>query len=357
MTLRELRIESTIINDDSDAFVIAEIGHNHQGNVETCKELFRAAKESGADAVKLQKRDNKNLYTKAFYNSIYNSENAYGSTYGEHREYLEFGKAEYQELQAYAKELGIIFFATAFDHNSADFLADLDVPCYKLASGDLTNIPLMEHVAKIGKPMIISTGAADLVDVVRAYEAIMPINPQLAILQCTATYPSDFSQLDLRVISTYRELFSDIVVGLSAHDNGIAMAVAAYMLGGRIIEKHFTLNRTMKGTDHVFSLEPLGMKKMIRDLKRTRQALGNSEKRMYDNERSARNKMGKMIVAARPLPAGHVLQEGDLMFKSPAEGLPPYMVKELYGKPLAVNLTEDEPLALEHVQQSVLETV
>ncbi|WP_373533232.1 N-acetylneuraminate synthase family protein [Vampirovibrio sp.] len=357
MKKREFVIGSKVVNDASECFVIAEVGHNHQGSVEMCKEIFKAARTSGASAVKLQKRDNKSLYTASFYDTPYNSENAYGPTYGLHREALEFGEAEFRELKQYAEELGLVFFSTAFDFKSADFLANLDIPCYKLASGDITNIPLLQYVAKIGKPMIISTGASTMEDVQRAHDAIMPINPQLAILQCTASYPCGFGEMDLNVIKSYRDAFLEATIGLSSHDNGIAMAVAAYVLGARVIEKHFTLNRAMKGTDHAFSLEPQGMSKMVRDLSRLRTALGSSEKQMFDSEKAARGKMGKKIVAARPLPAGHLLQEGDLAFKSPGDGLAPYYAFELYGKVLKTSLQEDEEVYFEHVEARSSELV
>ena len=195
------------------------------GSIETCKELFDEAKGCGAHAVKLQKRDNRSLYTREFFNKPYENENSYGATYGEHREALEFGKADYQELKAHADEIGITFFATAFDIPSADFLAELDMPAYKIASADLINTPLLKYVAQIGKPMIISTGGATLDDVRRAHDAVAEINPELAVLQCTAGYPAAWDELDLRVIETYRDLFPETVVGLSSHDNGITMPV------------------------------------------------------------------------------------------------------------------------------------
>src|SRR5687767_7800732 len=145
-------------------YVIAEIGHNHQGSLEKARELFREAKLAGAHAVKLQKRDNRGLYTNAAYNKPYDNENSFGATYGEHREFLEFGLAEYRALQEYARELGIDFFATAFDLESADFLASLDMPAYKIASGDLKSTPLLKYVARRGKPMVISTGGAFIED-------------------------------------------------------------------------------------------------------------------------------------------------------------------------------------------------
>ena len=290
-----IRIGTREIGDHTKCYVIAEIGHNHQGSLEKAREMFREAKLAGADAVKLQKRDNRGLYTKAAYDKPYDNENSFGATYGEHREFLEFGASQDRELQAYAKELGVDFFATAFDIASAEFLHDFDMPAYKLASGDLKSTPLLKFVAALGKPLIISTGGATIEDVQRAYDVIMPINPQLAILQCTAGYPAAFHELDLRVISTYRDRFPGAVVGFSSHDNGIAMPVAAYMLGARVVEKHFTLNRASKGTDHAFSLEPVGLRKMVRDLDRTFQALGDGVKKIYESERAPSLKMGKKI--------------------------------------------------------------
>jgi N-acetylneuraminate synthase/sialic acid synthase len=283
------------------------------------------------------------------YDKPYDNENSFGATYGEHREALEFGKSEYEDLQAESARLGMAFFSTAFDFRSADFLAELNTPAYKIASGDLKNIPLLRHVAKIGKPMIVSTGGGTMEDVQRAYDTITPINPRLCLLQCTCGYPAEFAELDLRVITTYREKFPEIVIGYSGHDNGIAMPVAAYMLGARIIEKHFTLNRAMKGTDHRFSLEPVGMKKMIRDLQRVRMALGDGRKKVYASEASPVLKMGKKLVAARDLRAGHVLTAADIAIKSPGDGLPPYYLDQIIGQALSRDVRADQSLTLELV--------
>ena len=348
---RRLRIDDFEMSDASECYVIAEIGHNHQGSVESAKKLFDSAKACGAHAVKLQKRDNRSLYTHELYNKPYENENSYGATYGEHREYLEFGRAEYQELKAYAEEIGISFFATAFDLRSADFLAELDMPAYKVASADLINTPLLRHVAAIGKPVIVSTGGATLDDVRRGYDTVAEINPQVALLQCTAGYPAEWNELDLRVIGTYRELFPSSVVGLSSHDNGIAMAVAAYVLGARIVEKHFTLNRALKGTDHRFSLEPQGLRKMVRDLTRTRVALGDGTKTMYTSETDPIIKMAKKLVAARDLPAGHTLTADDLAMKSPGDGLPPYELERLVGRTLRHPVHEDSALTFELLEE------
>src|SRR5262249_18171716 len=180
--------------------------------------------------------------------------------------------------------------------------------------------------------MIVSTGGGSLADVERAYEAIIAINRQVCLLQCTASYPAAFEELNLRVISTYRERFPEAVVGLSGHDNGIAMALVVHVLAARVVEKHFTLNRSMKGTGHAFSLEHSGLRRMVRDLRRARVAMGDGVKRPYPSEVAPLQKMGKKLVAARDLPAGHVLSREDIAIKSPNDGLPPYELDRFVGR-------------------------
>jgi sialic acid synthase len=341
--VRELTIDGRRIADDTPCFVIAEIGHNHQGSVEQARELFHAAKEAGVDAVKLQKRDNRRLYTSGLYDSPYDNENSFGPTYGAHREALELDRDAYVELRACARELGLVFFATAFDEPSADMLASLDVPAFKIASGDLTNTPLLRHVASFGKPLVVSTGGATIEDVDRAVDAVTGAGGSLCLLQCTAAYPAAVEDLELGVITTFRDRYPELVIGLSDHQDGIAMAPVAFMLGARLVEKHFTLSHTAKGTDHAFSLMPEGMRKLVRDLRRVPIAIGGGVKRRLPSEEKPLQKMGKQLVAARPLDAGHVLSEGDLVAKSPADGgLPPYMLDDLLGRPLLRPLAEEQ---------------
>lgn len=340
--MRQMTVERFAIDDASDCFVIAEVGHNHQGDMELAHRFLDVAKDCGADAVKLQKRDNRTLFTKAFYDSAYNSPNSYAPTYGEHRDFLEFDKAQYAELQAHAADIGIMFFSTAFDQPSADLLAELDMPAYKIASGDLRNLPLIEHVAKIGKPMFISTGGGTLEAAQRAHDTAREHNDQVCIMQCTAGYPPEWDQLNLRVISTYRETFPETVIGFSSHDNGIAMPVAAYTLGARAVEKHFTLDRTMKGTDHAFSLEPAGLRKLVRDLRRLKIALGDGVKAPYESEIAPIHKMSKQLVAARDLPAGHVVTAADILARSPGGAMTPDRIDEVVGKTLKADLGFEE---------------
>jgi len=329
--LRDLLIDGRSYDDSSLPFVIAELGHNHQGNLETCLQMIRAAAFSGASAVKLQKRSNRDLFTKEAFDAPYNSENAYGPTYGLHREALEFGEAEYKECILEAKRNNITFFSTAFDFQSVDFFMNLGVPAIKIASGDLKSTPLLKYVATLGVPLVVSTGGADISDVDRAVELLSNAGAQFSVLQCTAGYPPKYEELNLRVISTYRERYPNTVIGYSGHDSGIAMSLVAYVLGARVIEKHFTLNRAMKGTDHAFSLEPGGMRKLVRDLERAQISLGDGVKRTYESEATPIRKMGKMIVAAKDVSPGTIADSSMFEFRSPADGLQPYRVEELIG--------------------------
>lgn len=347
--MRELTIAGHRIADDTPAFVVAELGTNHQGSIEVARKLITAAAECGVDAVKLQKRNNRTLFTQALFDAPYNSEHAFGPTYGQHREALEFGIDAYEELRRYADSLGLVFFATAFDIPSVDFLAALDMPAFKIASGDLQNTPLIRYAAQRGHPVIISTGGGCGQDMVRANAALRDCPG--AFLHCTAAYPCEPGEMNLRVIEYMRALLPDRVIGLSNHHSGILMPPLAYALGARIFEQHFTINRTMKGSDHAFSLEPAGMRKLVRDLRRTYEALGDGVKRRYPSEDAPLYKMAKSLVAARNLPAGTVLEASDVAIKSPCGGLPPWRLPEVLGRRLTASLWEDEAVSLQAVTE------
>ncbi len=346
---KEIFVEGHRISDNDPCYVIAEIGANHMGSLENAKQMFLSAKRSGVSAVKLQKRDNSSLFTKDMYDMSYVNNNSFGNTYGEHREAVEFGKDEYRELQRYAKEIGLTMFATPFDIPSADFLRDLDMPAYKTASADITNTPLLKHIASFGKPMFVSTGAATMEDVERAYNTIMPINQELCILQCTSSYPVEPDEMNLKVIQTYKDRFKDIVIGLSDHQNGIAMALVGYVLGARVIEKHFTINRSWKGTDQPFSLEESGLQKLVRDLERASIAFGDGVKRPFDSEKKTMYKLGKKLVAANNMPIGHIIEEDDLAVKIPNDGLPPYEIDNIVGKKITRNVIKDENISFDYL--------
>ena len=338
--LLEKLFQKNLVQDQS--FVIAEIGHNHKGSVEIAKKLFLSAKKCGASAVKLQKRSNKNLFTESFFNQPYDHKNSYGATYGEHREFLEFSAEQYKELILYAKEIDIIFLCTPFDEQSLDFLEKLQMPAYKIASADLINTPLQKKIAETNKPTFLSTGGGSFSDVRRAYQNIIKINKKLIILHCTAAYPVAIEDMNLNVITELIKQYPDITIGLSDHENGIDAASIAYMLGARVFEKHFTLDRSWKGTDHAFSLEPQGLEKLIRNLKRIPLILGSSEKKLLPVEEAPLKKMYKSIVSAGNFKKGHILNYNNLAFKSPGGGLKPYEYELLINKKLKKDLNKDD---------------
>ena len=346
---RAFTIGAVTITDDSAAYVVAEIGANHQGDLETAKQMIRAAAIAGADAVKFQKRDNQALFTQEAYDAPYASENAFGATYGEHREALEFGKDEYVELMAEARKNNIEFFATPWDFPSVDFLEDLDVPAYKVASCDLTNTPLLRYIASKKRPTIISTGGGTIEAIDRAVKIFLDEGTPLAVMQCTSGYPPQFDELNLNVIRTFLDRYPGVSIGYSGHDSGIAMGLIAYVLGARLIEKHFTLNRAMKGTDHAFSLEPDGLRKMVRDLKRAKEALGDGVKRAYESEAAPLKKLSKMVVSKHALSAGHVVSENDLDYRSPGHGIAPADSHLLIGKKLTRDVAALTPILEEDV--------
>lgn len=348
MKFKELFNSKSIKTNQS--FVIAEIGHNHKGSINIAKQLFLTAKQCGADAVKLQKRDNKSLYTSEFFNEPYQSENSYGKTYGTHREYLEFGKKEYLELIKYAKKIDIEFLCTPFDFNSIKFLENINVKAYKIASADLINIPLIEKIAKTKKPIFLSTGGGNFEDINRAYKCINSINKKLVILHCTASYPVDLKDMNLNVITKLKKKYPKNLIGLSDHENGIDAAPLAYMLGARVFEKHFTLDRSWKGTDHAFSLEPTGLKKLIRNLKRIPIILGKSEKKFLIAEKKPLFKMVKSIVASKDLNKGTKLNYNDLSFRSPGGGLKPYEYKKLLNKIVKTNIKKHQKILIKNLK-------
>lgn len=342
--------KKNITRSGKDFYFIAEIGHNHMGNLNTAKKLMLSAKINGADAVKLQKRSNKNLYTKQFFNSLYDNKNSYAKTYGKHREKLEFGLYEYKELKKYAKKIKLDFFSTAFDIESVNFLNNIGIPYFKIASADIKNTPLIKEISKLKKPIFLSTGGANLNDVTRAVDVITKYHKKICIMQCTAAYPTDWKDMNLNVIQTYRKVFKDFIIGISDHEAGIQATGLAYMLGARVFEKHFTLNRANKGTDHAFSIEPEGIRKIVRNLERIPILLGSKKKKRIPSEAEALLKMEKSIVAKKLIKEGSIIKYKDLAFKSPGGGLEPFNYKKIVNKIARCDINEDEPILLSNLK-------
>lgn len=348
--MRMIVINDRPITDEGPPYVIAEIGSNHMGDFGLCLEMVRAAARCGADAVKLQKRDNRAMFTKALYRQPYNSEEAYGDTYGKHRDALDwFGRKEYLAVADECRELGIAFICSAFDEPSAEFLETIGLDAVKIASCDVTNLPLLYRAAAIGKPVILSTGGADLEQIETAMAALCDAKAPTALLHCVSTYPNTDDQLNLRVIDHLRRAYPDTVVGFSSHHPAVFPNLLAWTQGARIFEVHFTLSRANRGTDHKYSLEPGALEKLCTDLRRCPAILGSGVKNVLPQERIGFCwKMGKAIHPACDIPKGKVIEPTDVTIKAPADGLPPAMLGELMGRVALFDLSTNTVLEEGH---------
>ena len=280
--MREIVIAGRVINDSEPCYVIAELGNNHGGNPDVARDMCQAAAHAGASVVKFQIRDNARLYTQSLLTKPYENEHSFGRTYGEHRAMLEL-PAWRMSASAY----GLLpWFATCFDESGMNELACFGGCAIKIASGGLTDRPLLESARLWATtrqwPVILSTGGGTIEDIDRAHD-ILGDCPH-AILHCTASYPLKPEEANLRMILTLRNRYPETVIGYSCHSPGIAFSLIAYAFGARIIEKHFTLDRSSKGTDHAFSLEPKGLATLVDDLGKLRVALGDGVKRFYQSE-------------------------------------------------------------------------
>ena len=285
-----VKIGEKLIGEGYPTFIVAEIGINHNGDLTLAKKLIDMAVFAGCDAVKFQKRTIELVYT--LEELAKERENPFGPTNGDLKKGLEFGEKEYQEIDRYCKERGIIWFASPWDVKSVDFLEKFNVPCYKIASPCLTDDELLKYVKSKGKPIILSTGMSTEEEIKRAVKILGEKN--LVVLHCTSTYPSKLEELNLKVINWLKKEFN-CPVGYSGHETGIVEPVMAVVLGACVVEKHITLDRAMWGSDHAASLEPNGLNRLVRDIRNLPVCLGNGEKRVYDSEIPIIQKLRKKI--------------------------------------------------------------
>lgn len=274
-----VRIGKKIVGDGHPCFIIAEIGINHNGSVKLAKQLIDIAVMSGCDAVKFQKRTIDVVYTQEELAKERHS--VFGNTNGDLKRGLEFGFKEYEEINAYCKKKGIIWFASCWDEASVDFIDKFNVPCYKIASASLTDDNLLRHTKSKGKPILLSTGMSTMEQVEHAVEILGTDN--LVLFACTSTYPSDQGEINLKVIETFKSKF-DSPIGFSGHERGITPSVIAAVLGANSVERHITLDRTLWGSDHAASLEPNGLFRMVRDIRQVPVFMGDGIKKVYASE-------------------------------------------------------------------------
>ena len=336
-----IKIGERLVGDGQPTYIIAEIGVNHNGFLDLALKLIDVAVDAGADAVKFQKRQLDKLYGKKYLENANAGEKTLRYLLPILQQ-VELNEEEYYDIVAHCKKKGITFMCSAFDAESADFLESLDIPAYKVASADLTNLPLLDHLAKKGKPLILSTGMSRMEEVEFTVGFLKERQVQFALLHCNSTYPAAFEDINLRFMNQLRQF--DVPVGYSGHERGIAVSTVASALGASIVERHLTLDRTMDGPDHAASLEPQGFQKMVRDIHQVNQALGSGQEKFFSRgEILNREVLGKSLVAARHIQPGETITTEMVTVKGPALGLSPQNYTRLLGRVATRSIEEDEP--------------
>lgn len=286
-----------------EPFVIAEVGQNHQGDLKIAREYIRIFAFEGADAVKFQTRNNKWLFSQDAYDAPYMSENAFAETYGAHRERLELKPEWLPILKEDSVKHGVKFMSTPFDEPSLELLDQVGVDILKVASFDLGNLPFIHRIASLGKPVVMSVGGGKIDQIRSSVDVLVSHHDEVAILHCVSEYPCEYNRLGLDNIEVLIKEFPQCTIGSSDHFNGTLSGPVAYLKGARVFEKHVTLNRAWRGTDHSFALEPEGFRKFVRDIKRVRHMMAPKPADDLGSERVFK-KLGKSLIAYRDIQAG-----------------------------------------------------
>jgi N-acetylneuraminate synthase len=339
--MAEIKIGDRLIGDGHPTYIVAEIGVNHNGIPQLAFELIDVAVDAGADAVKFQKRKLEKIYPQKYLDNVNVGEKSL--------RYLlpilqrvELPESTYREIVEHCKKKGVTFLCTPFDRESADFLETLDVPAFKVASADLTNLPLLDHLIMKGKPLILSTGMSRPDEVDFTVKYLKERGAQFALLHCNSTYPAAFEDINLRYMDQLRKY--GVPVGYSGHERGIAVSTVAAALGANILERHVTLDRAMDGPDHAASLEPQGFKKMVRDIRLVALALGTGEEKFFSRgEILNRETLAKSLVAEQHIDPGEVITDEMVTVKGPGLGLSPQRYPELLGRRAERAIEADEP--------------
>jgi N-acetylneuraminate synthase/N,N'-diacetyllegionaminate synthase len=346
-----MRIGNRGIGKTLPCFIIAEAGINHNGRIDLAKKLIDVAADSGADAVKFQMFKTEKLFSKnTARDKHYKTENDKDVSLFSEIKSIELTNEMCEELFNYSREKEIIFFASAFDAESVDFLNDLGVEAFKIASCDITNFPLLKKLAKTGKPLILSTGMSTLEEVKEAFSFLKENGTdEIALLHCLAEYPTTVEESNLKAIKTLEREF-DVPVGFSDHSNGTLVPAIAVAAGAKIIEKHFTLDKNMRGFDHKASANPEELTQIVREIRLTEKALGNGEKTPTKSEERLKKTMRRSIVATMDIKKGVTIKEEMLAIKRPGTGLSSKSLPEVIGKKAKRDIKEDELILLEDLQ-------
>tara|TARA_B100000035_G_scaffold245676_1_gene214307 strand:- start:7796 stop:8836 length:1041 start_codon:yes stop_codon:yes gene_type:complete len=337
------------IGENYPTQIIGEIGQNHNGSVENAKKLIDMCAFCNVKLVKFQKRDIKTEFTKEAYNKSYENKNSFGKIYGKHREFLELNKEQHKELKEYANSKGLIYFCTPCDIPSLKIMEEIGCPFYKVASRDITNIPLLRELGKLNKTVIISTGMAEYQDIDLALNELnLPPN-KVIIMQCTSEYPCPPKNCNLNVITTFKQKYKN-VIGFSDHSDGILAPTIACLLGAKIIEKHITLDRSMKGTDQSGSFEFTGLQKLQKYIETIPLMLGSFDKKVEDNVTYSKQKLMKSLTSLCNIKKGQILTEDMICLKCPGNGILWKNMDKIIGKKSLIDIDEDKTLKIEWFQ-------
>ena len=334
------------IGDDYPVQIIGEIGQIHNGDINIAKKLIDMCYDCNIKLVKFQKRDIKTEFTEEAYNKPYINKNSFGETYGKHREFLELDKEQHKELKKYANDKGLVYFCTPCDIPSLKIMEEIECPFYKVASRDITNIPLLSELSKLNKPVIISTGMANNDDIDLALETLKLPSNMVIIMQCTSEYPCPPENCNLNVLNTFKTQYKNII-GFSDHSDGVLASTIASIMGYKIIEKHITLDRCMKGTDQVGSLEFDGLKKLQKYIHNIPIIMGSFEKKQEQNILINKQKLMKSITSNTIIKKGEILSEDMICLKCPGNGLLWKEKNKIIGKKSNIDINNDTTLSLE----------
>lgn len=329
------------IIESTEPFVIAEVGANHNGDINLAKKLIITAKKCGADAVKFQSWTKKSLFVKSFYKEKSQFVDKKFGTLEDMVERFSLNKAEHIELKKYCDKQNIIFCSTPFSIEEADLLEELGVLLFKIASMDINHVSFLKHVAKKGKTIILSTGMAALSEIENALDTIYDTgNQKVILLHCVSIYPPDDKIINLRNIIMLKETFG-VPVGFSDHSIGISIPLAAVAIGAKVIEKHFTLDKNLPGWDHAVSADPEELEIIVKESKRITKALGYYQRNFSETELEQRKVFRRSIVTKRKIKKGETIKESDIDFKRPGNGIRPDQAKYIIGRKAKKDIEND----------------
>lgn len=352
-TENEFLIGSRMVGVNHPAYIIAEAGVNHRCDMKLALEMIRQAKNSGADAIKFQTYKAENLVTRWAQRYWEDSEPS-GTQYAIFKRSDQFGPKEYRQLADYCKELDITFLSTPFDDAAVNLLEELEIPAFKIASADITNYPLLKHIAATAKPIIQSIGASSLVEAGQWLKFARDCGAEkICMAHCVLSYPTALEEANLRRLRLIAERFPDVLVGYSDHTDGVVcceIAVAAVALGARVIEKHFTLDRTWPGDDHYHSADPDMLANMVKSVRTVERALGTAYEGILPCEQESQKFARRSIIAAKAIRKGQCIKEDMLIMKRPGTGISPREIDKVIGKKAARNIEEDAAISWQDLE-------